>query len=112
MRAERARVRLIDPGFFINEDLGKLSAITRQLFQGLICQADREGRLEDRPNRIKVLAIPYDDVDIEEELGKLERSGFILRYDTGEYKVIQVVNFLKYQHPPPWEPQSIYLPYG
>ena len=48
-----ARARNIKPGFFDNETLGELPALTRLLFIGLWCLADREGRLQDRPKRIK-----------------------------------------------------------
>ena len=48
-----ARTRSIKPSFFDNEILGDLPPLTRLLFIGLWGIADREGRLEDRPKRIK-----------------------------------------------------------
>jgi hypothetical protein len=49
-----ARARNIKPAFFKNEQLVELGMSTRLLFIGLWCLADREGRLEDRPKRIKM----------------------------------------------------------
>ena len=49
-----ARARNIKPGFFLNEELGVLPPLVRILFAGLWCIADRDGRLEDRPKRIKM----------------------------------------------------------
>lgn len=48
-----ARSRNIKPGLFKNEVLGVADPIYTILFQGLWVLADREGRLEDRPMRIK-----------------------------------------------------------
>ena len=56
-----ARSRNIKPGIMANEDLAELGAIERLLFIYLWMLADKEGRLEDRPKRIKVEALPYDD---------------------------------------------------
>src|SRR5262245_4448792 len=64
-RALMARARLLKPGFFTNEDLVELPPAARLLFAGLWTLADREGRLEDRPKRIKLAVLPYDDVDVD-----------------------------------------------
>ena len=74
------RIRSIKPDFFVNDELGALSPTTRLLFIGLWTQADREGRLHDRPKRLKVMLLPYDDVDIEEAISELADSGHIIRY--------------------------------
>jgi len=102
------RARNIKPGFFENELLAKASYEARLLFIALWLQADRSGRLEDRPARIRALAFAYGDhldVDklLDELAGLLEESGdpaFILRY-TGEEnrRYIQVVHFEKHQTP-------------
>ena len=49
-----SRARNIKPAFFKNELLAELDAFDRLLFIGLWCLADREGRTEDRPKRIKM----------------------------------------------------------
>lgn len=59
---------------------------------------DREGRLEDRPARIKALAFPYRDVDVDALLSWLATNNFIVRYGKSE-KYIQINEFHKHQHP-------------
>ena len=92
-----ARIRTVKPELFKNEQLAELPVSARLLFIGLFCLADKEGRLEDRPKRIKAEVFPYDNVDINDQLTRLQSAGFIKRYEVGEMKVIQVVNFTKHQ---------------
>lgn len=94
-----ARSRNIKPGFFKNELLAELAAFDRLLFIGLWCLADREGRVEDRPKRIKMELFPCDDYQIEQGLIALERTGFIERYAVAGWSVIQVSNFTRHQRP-------------
>lgn len=61
--------------------------------------ADREGRLEDRPLRIKAAILPYDDANIDLLLEELEKVNMIIRYEHRNVRYIQVVNFLKHQNP-------------
>lgn len=108
------RARNIKPGLFKNEVLGAADPLLTILFEGLWCLADREGRLEDRPLRIKAEVFPYrDSLDIHRCLTDLERMSFIQRYEAelpGEQvhkvKVIQVINFLKHQSPHHTEKKS------
>ncbi len=100
------RIRTIKPEFFKDEDLAELSPLARLLFQGLWCMADREGRLEDRPRRIKAEILPYDECDIEALLGSLTVAGFISRYLKGSTKCIQIKSFLRHQIPNRDEAQS------
>ena len=69
----------------------------RLLFIGLWTLADKEGRLEDRPKRIKAELFPYDNLEIDTLLSRLQSAGFITRYEVGEMKVVQVSNFSKHQ---------------
>lgn len=97
-----ARIRTIKPDFFRNEILAELPMPARVLFIGLWTLSDRRGRLEDRPKRIKADVFPYDSVDCEDLLQRLQSAGFIVRYTVehagfGEMKVIQVCNFEKHQ---------------
>lgn len=97
-----ARTRSIKPSFFDNELLGGLSPLTRLLFIGLWGQADRAGRLEDRPLRLKKNILGYDDVtvaDVDDMLEALNINGFIIRYQVGEKRYIQVTKFEKHQNP-------------
>lgn len=94
-----ARSRNIKPGFFSNDDLADCQPLARLLFIGLWCVADREGRMEDRPRRIRAEILPYDGCDIDALLNELQEHGFILRYEVGGEKYIQVLNFTKHQNP-------------
>lgn len=94
-----ARARNIKPGFFKNEMLAELAAFDRLLFIGLWCLADREGRIEDRPKRIKMELFPCDDYQVEQGLTALEKAGFIERFAVAGWAVIEVLNFTKHQNP-------------
>src|ERR1051325_7668213 len=102
-----ARVRLLKPGFFTNEVLANCSFPARLLFAGLWCLADCEGKLEDRPKKIKAEILPYDTVDIENLLAELEEHGFIVRYKIGSRKQLRryilIPTFAKHQNPHPKE---------
>ena len=101
-----ARARLLKPGFFSNDRLAEASLAARLLFAGLWTVADREGRLEDRPKRIKAGVLPYDDVDVDLLLDELALGGFVVRYEVAGQRLIQVVTFAKHQSPHPKEPAS------
>lgn len=94
-----ARSRNIKPAIMANEDLAELQPFDRLLFIYLWMLADREGRLEDRPKRIKAEAFPYDNCDAEPMLERLAAAGFISRYSVEGKGVIQVINFTKHQTP-------------
>jgi hypothetical protein len=105
-----ARARNIKPALFKNELLGVADPHITLLFQSLWMLADREGRLEDRPLRIKAETFPYrEKLDINGYLTELQRLGFILRYRANEIDIIQVINFKKHQAPHKTEKPS-YLP--
>jgi hypothetical protein len=93
------RARNIKPGFFTNEVLAELPPLTRLLFIGLWTEADREGRLEDRPVRLKLRLFPLDEFDVNEALEQLSRKGFISRYLAGGANFIQVLAWHKHQRP-------------
>ena len=95
-----ARARNIKPALFRNEVLGVADPLYTLLFQSLWLIADREGRLEDRPLRIKVDAFPYrEGIDVDAMLAWLHEKGFIIRYLFRENRYIQIVNFTKHQNP-------------
>lgn len=102
-----ARTRLIKPGTFKNEVLAKCDPFARILFTGLWCLADRDGKLQDRPERIKAEVLPYDTVDITVLLQQLSDNKFITRYEVGDEKIILINNFKVHQHPHKTEALSI-----
>lgn len=108
------RARNVKPGFFKNEILAECHPLARILFEGLWCLADREGRLEDRPMRIKAEVLPYDakpDIGtlLDELASKCDPDGkpaFIIRYSVGTAKYIKILHFLQHQNPHVREPES------
>ena len=100
------RARNLKPSFFLNEELAACDPLARILFSGLWCVADREGRLEYRPARLKAAILPYDKCDIAALTAQLAAHGFIQVYGNGEARYLQVVNFVRHQWPHNREPQS------
>lgn len=92
-----SRIRTVKPDLFMHEELADLPIICRYLFIGLFTQADRRGRMEDRPKRLKACLLPYDDVDFDALLDDLQAGGFIIRYEVDGVKLIQIVSFEKHQ---------------
>ncbi len=106
-----ARARNIKPGFFLNDLLAEIEPLGRLLFAGLWTIADREGRLEDRPKKIKAAVLPYDDCDVDHLLNELSKRDFIIRYEVNGEKYIQIVKWEKHQNPHYKEAKSEIPPY-
>jgi hypothetical protein len=105
-----ARIRTIKPQFFTSDTIGDLPPLVRLLFVGLWCLADRGGRLEDRPRRIKAELLPYDEANADDLLTALANAKLIIRYEAQDAKYIQIVNFSKHQHCHVNEPFSVLPP--
>jgi hypothetical protein len=106
-----SRIRYIKPGFFQDEDLADCQPFARLLFAGLWTIADREGRLEDRPRRIRATLFPYDpDLDVDALLDELHNLNLIVRYEYGENQLICIPGWERHQKPHPREAPSIYPP--
>ena len=101
-----ARIRTIKPEFFLDDELAELPMVARMLFVGLWTIADCEGRMEDRPKRIKAQILPFDDCDVDGALQSLNDAGFIQRYEADGGKYIVVTNFRKHQRLSGIEAQS------
>jgi hypothetical protein len=102
-----ARARNIKPGLYKNEFLADCSVWARYIFPGLWMIADRDGRLEDRPKRIKGEILPYDPIDVDPLLSELHDRGFIIRYSIDGRNYIQITNFGTHQNPHPREINSL-----
>lgn len=105
------RIRQLKPEFFVDEDLAEVSFAGRLMFQGLWVHSDREGRLEDRPMRLKAQIFPHDAVDGDALLTELERKRFIVRYEVGGRRLIWIRTFLKHQKPHVKEAPSVLPPW-
>lgn len=104
------RARNIKPGFYKNEDLAECSPWARLIFPGLWMLADRDGRLEDRPKRIKAELLAFDSQEIEPLLGELEAHGFLVRYRNEDGAFIQISKFSTHQTPHYSEKGSVIKP--
>jgi len=95
------RSRNIKPGFWENETIGRLTHTQRLLFIGLWCIADREGKLENRPDRIKHLIFGYDKqkIDVHGELTVMARLGLVNLYEVNGMPIIIIPKFKKHQSP-------------
>lgn len=101
-----ARVRNLDPGFFTNEELVELPFEYRLLFAGLWTLADREGRLEDRPKRIRMELFPCDPVDCDAGIQALHDAGLVVRYRVDGAAYLLIPKFHDHQRPHPRETPS------
>ena len=111
-----ARIRYLKPDFFKDEDIKELPFEARLFYQGLWVQADREGRGEDRPERLKIEIMPYDDIDAEKIMQVLAspkknaKRPFIIRYEINGEKYYQIINWQKHQKPHKTERESVIPP--
>lgn len=101
-----ARQRMISPKFFADEDLAGVSFPARLLALAILTQADREGRLEDRPRLVKVGSFPHDNVDVAPLLDELVGVRFLVRYVVDGRAYLMVRSFHRYQKPHPNEARS------
>jgi hypothetical protein len=76
----------------------------------LWCVADRAGRLEDRPKRIKLEVLPADDCDVDAMLSDLQARGFVVRYEIDGLNLIEICNWSKHQNPHHTEKHSLFPP--
>jgi hypothetical protein len=96
-----ARARSIKPSFYKNEHLAECEPMARLLFIGLWTLADRDGRLENRPMRIKAELFPYENCDMASLLKQLADKGFVRAYEAGDKRVLEIPKFREHQrcHP-------------
>lgn len=108
-----SRIRYLKPEYFEDEHLAEFPFWIRLLFAGLWNIADKAGRLEDRPKRIKAKIFPYDNVNTEKgltDLSKIKSDSnrpFIIRYCVDDEKYIQIVNWHLHQKPHHTEKESV-----
>jgi len=95
------RRRILNPGFFDNEELGALEPFARILFAGLWCYADREGRFKWQPTLIHSKIFPWDDTGCDTAilLESLRVSSLVVRYNVNGNEYGWIPTFLDYQTP-------------
>jgi len=94
-----ARSRIIRPDLYRNERLVELDMTARYMAAGLVCWADKAGRLKDRPIRLKMEMFPADPIDVDELLDRMDKVGYIKRYSVNGERYIQIIQFNKHQNP-------------
>lgn len=97
-----ARIRSIKPEFFIDEDLqdleaSNLGAYCMLVFAGLWAIADREGRFEWRPRKLRLSILPYIDFDLSNTMDVLLEHGYLIRYEVEEKQYGAIKNWSRHQ---------------
>lgn len=93
-----ARKRMIDPEFFLDEQLAKLSAHARLLYIGSWALADdRAFTLPCRPDWIKAQVFPYEKVRIQVYIDELVSAGKFVEFESDGDKYLFIKNMAKYQ---------------
>lgn len=111
------RARLLKPEFFDDEKLAEIPFTARILFQALWALSDRDGRLEDRPEKIAAFAFPYDkplQIKARKEAPKmldlLIDAGFVERYQSEGKACLWLPHFKDHQKTHDREAQSVLPP--
>ncbi|HCW06222.1 MAG TPA: hypothetical protein DGG95_02530 [Cytophagales bacterium] len=89
---------MIDPAFWLDEEMAELSAHARLLFIGMwgICD-DNYATLPNKPKWISAQVFPYEEVDIRGLLGELSGSGRVVVFQHENKEYFWIKNFFKYQ---------------
>ena len=114
-----ARNRMLNPEFWLDEEVAKLSAHARLLYMGLwgICD-DNYATLPNKAGWIKAQVFPYEDVNVVKLLQELENANKIIRFRYEDNEYWHIKNFFKHQRVekpskpkyPEFEPQNQVLP--
>ena len=91
---------LIDPKFVHSQSVASLDPLGRLLFVGMLCGADKQGRLPGQPAYLRSTCLPYDDVTLSQVdgwLDDMQALDMILRYDVDGAQYVQIVHWHDYQ---------------
>lgn len=100
-----ASFRHIDPAMRRSKSISQLSYRQRDLWMGLILTADDQGRRESDEALIRSDVWPYEDINLSEitmDLLRLQQDKFILLYEADGKKLLQILNWHKYQSQAEW----------
>lgn len=93
-----ARIRTIKPEFFLHEAMAATDPHARLLALGLLCQADRKGRLRWLSASIIGDIFPHEPgLDIDGLRRQLEAIGYIQTWTDGGKTYCHILNFAKHQ---------------
>lgn len=92
-----AHQRILKSEFFTDYDVAQMPPLYRLFFQGLWCQADRRGSVEDKPQQLKTRIMPYDNVDPVAVIDDLVARGFVVRYRVNGKTYLSIRSWAKNQ---------------
>lgn len=92
------RKRMIDPEFWLDEELATVTPTARLLYIGLwgLCD-DNYATFPNKPGWIKVQVFPYQSVNIPQLLDELEKIQKIIKFVENDTEYWFIKNFFKYQ---------------
>lgn len=98
------RKRFVDPGFWLDPHIAKLSIVERLLFLGCISMADDEGRLLASPRALRAQIFPYDHGMTDDEVKEMrdhivEANPNVLLYEVRGIEYIAFARWERYQKP-------------
>ena len=109
-----ARRRMIDPSFWTDSDVRKLTKTERLLLIGMMSIADDEGRLQAHPSLLKATIFPYDDdidlADIREmrdRIAQVMRNVILYSDNERDEEYIAFLKWREYQKPSHPKPSKI-----
>lgn len=93
-----ARNRMLNPEFWLDEEIAQLSAHARLFYMGLwgICD-DNYATFPNRPDWLKAQIFPYEKVDVPKLIKELEKTGKIISFEKDDKVFYYIKNFFKYQ---------------
>jgi hypothetical protein len=95
-----ARRRMIDPNFFISEDVSRLDIFERLLLIGLFSNADDYGKGRAKPEFLRSIIFPYDDIPLEKiknALTNISKNISIKFYNVNNSSYYIFLNWDKWQ---------------
>ena len=92
-----ARKRMIDPEFWLDEDITKLDYVARLFYIGTWNFSDDYAVIENSPKKLKAQIFPYDEVDVVPIIESLVKMKKYIPFEADEKKYLFIKNFLKYQ---------------
>lgn len=91
------RKRIIDPDFWLDEELTECSKETRLFYIGTWNFSDDYGVVEYAPKRLKAQIFPYDEIDVQPLIQKLIEIGKYIVFEAEGKQWLYIKNFLKWQ---------------
>jgi hypothetical protein len=91
------RKRIIDPEYWLDEELAKCDFSYRLFYIGTWNFADDYGVIEDSTLKLKAQIFPYDNLDVTPLRDKLVELGKLITFEADGKKWLYIKNFLKWQ---------------